>query len=77
MTATEQTLVIAIHSFETVEPNELAFVKGEIINVLKKDESGWWKGRFRFLRQILKMGKPKQNPLWLYNSGKFVFCDNR
>lgn len=34
----------ALFTYEPQDPSELAFNEGDIINVLQKDDSGWWQG---------------------------------
>jgi len=43
--------VYALHDFEPQNDDEIAFVAGERIEVLEKDDAygdGWWTVRFRF-----------------------------
>lgn len=35
----------ALYAFRAQENNELSFVKGDVIEVLSMDDSGWWQGR--------------------------------
>lgn len=37
--------VTAMHNHQATEAGELEFRKGDVIVVLRKDESGWWEGR--------------------------------
>jgi signal transducing adaptor molecule len=41
------TRVRALHSFEPTEPSELAFEKGDIIEVVNRDYEDWWKGQLK------------------------------
>lgn len=34
----------ALYTYEPQDPAELAFQEGDIINVLQRDDSGWWQG---------------------------------
>ena len=36
--------VIAIYDFDGEEDNDLSFKTGEVIDVVEKDDSGWWVG---------------------------------
>jgi len=36
---------MTIYAYEATEENELTFGEGEMIYLLEKDDSGWWKGR--------------------------------
>ena len=36
--------VIALWEYDAGEPGELSFCAGDVINVLGKDSSGWWRG---------------------------------
>ncbi|XP_069742821.1 intersectin-2-like isoform X2 [Narcine bancroftii] len=38
--------VIAIYDYTAVNEDELTFSKGQLINVLNKDDSDWWQGEF-------------------------------
>lgn len=44
-TRPRKTTVMAVHTFEARDETELAFVAGDHIVILEKDESGWWMGR--------------------------------
>jgi len=37
--------LIAQYSYDATEANEISFTEGEIIFLLEKDDSGWWRGR--------------------------------
>jgi myosin-1 len=37
--------VRAIYAYEAQDTDELSFQEGQIIELVKKDESGWWQGR--------------------------------
>jgi len=39
------TTVTALHNHQASEAGELEFRKGDVIAVLRKDDSGWWEGR--------------------------------
>jgi len=39
------TTVTALHNHQASEAGELEFRKGDVITVLRKDDSGWWEGR--------------------------------
>ena len=41
------TRVRALHSFKPTEPNELAFEKGDIIKVVDREYTDWWRGQLR------------------------------
>jgi hypothetical protein len=36
--------VVAIYDFEASNPEELHLKEGDIVTVIKKDDSGWWEG---------------------------------
>jgi hypothetical protein len=38
------TLVVALYDYKGTESNQLEFKAGDIISIVKKDESGWWDG---------------------------------
>jgi hypothetical protein len=40
-----QKVCVALHDFSAQEEDELSFVKGEVITIVAKSKSGWWKGR--------------------------------
>ena len=37
--------VIATYDFDGEEGNDLSFREGEVIDVVEKDDSGWWLGK--------------------------------
>jgi len=37
--------LVTIYAYEATEENELSFAEGELIILLEKDDSGWWRGR--------------------------------
>jgi signal transducing adaptor molecule len=39
--------VRALHGFEPTEPNELAFEKGDVIEVVDREYKDWWKGQLK------------------------------
>jgi len=41
------TRVRALHSFKPTEPNELAFEKGDVIKVVDREYTDWWRGQLR------------------------------
>lgn len=43
--AEDTTTVTALHNHQASEAGELEFRKGDVIVVLRKDDSGWWEGR--------------------------------
>lgn len=43
--APSSTTVVALHNHQASEAGELEFRKGDVITVLRKDDSGWWEGR--------------------------------
>jgi len=36
---------MTIYAYDATEDNELTFGEGEIIYLIEKDDSGWWRGR--------------------------------
>ena len=41
-----QLLVKARFNFEQTNEDELSFNKGDVINVTRQEEGGWWEGNF-------------------------------
>ena len=35
----------ALYDYDATEANELSMREGDILTLLEKDESGWWRGR--------------------------------
>jgi len=37
----------ALYDYEATDLDELSFKEGSVIEIIKEDVSGWWKGRLR------------------------------
>jgi len=42
----------ALYDYASTDPKELSFIKGDVINVLGKDASGWWQGELNGLHGL-------------------------
>mmetsp|Transcript_18393 Transcript_18393/g.26726 ORF Transcript_18393/g.26726 Transcript_18393/m.26726 type:complete len:107 (-) Transcript_18393:128-448(-) len=46
----------ALYDYQAADDTELSFVQGEVIVILKKDDSGWWLGQRESAGQGSKSG---------------------
>lgn len=52
---------IALHQYPSSKPDELALVPGDVIQVMKKADDGWWYGESK-VREVLAYSDRSKDP---------------